>query len=260
MPVEIKTSTQTFSVLGVPIARLTMKTALDAVHAFVEEGIAGRFVTFTNVHLIVEAKRSPALMKMLQASDLNCPDGRPVSWLGKSRFPGEVDHVPGPDFMPEFCRESVKLGYSHFIYGGAPGIALEAARTLEEQCPGIVIAGFHSPPFRSLSAEEDEACCRMINESKAQIVWVCLGCPKQERWIYEHRSRLNATVLLAVGQAVDILAGSRNRAPGLMQRGGLEWVYRLLKDPRRLWKRYLITNTLFVGWLLQERWRTVRSK
>jgi N-acetylglucosaminyldiphosphoundecaprenol N-acetyl-beta-D-mannosaminyltransferase len=163
-----------------------------------------------------------------------------------------VAQVSGPDFMPLYCEQSRERGYRHFLYGAAPGVAEKAARKLQELYPGIQIAGVYTPPYRPLSAEEDDAVCRRINESGADLVWVCLGCPKQEKWIYAHRARLNAKVLLAVGQAIDILGGARARAPRFIRQAGLEWFYRLLREPRRLWKRYLTTNFLFLMWAARE--------
>jgi N-acetylglucosaminyldiphosphoundecaprenol N-acetyl-beta-D-mannosaminyltransferase len=153
--------------------------------------------------------------------------------------------------MPLFCEQTANQGYRHFLYGGGEGIAQKTARELVRRYPSIQIAGEYSPPFRQLSRQEDEQVCRQINDSGADIVWVCLGCPKQEKWILEHRDLLNAKVILAVGQAFDILAGVRPRAPERFRRFGMEWAYRLIQEPGRLWKRYLFTNTLFMTWMFQ---------
>jgi N-acetylglucosaminyldiphosphoundecaprenol N-acetyl-beta-D-mannosaminyltransferase len=152
--------------------------------------------------------------------------------------------------MSLFCEETADLGYRHFLYGGGKGIAEKTAGELSHRYPGLQMVGQYTPPFRELTWQEDEDVCQLINDSGADIVWVCLGCPKQEKWILEHRDRLNAKVILAVGQAFDILAGVKPRAPKLFRRIGMEWLYRLAQEPGRLWKRYLFTNVLFVTWMM----------
>jgi len=234
-----------------------MSQAIQTVVQWLQEDGRCRLVTFANVHMVVEARLKPDFGDILRQTDLNCPDGSPLSWIGAALHGNRVSQVAGPDFMPLFCETTAGKGYRHFLYGGAEGIAKEAAFELERRYPGIQIAGYCSPPFRELTPMEDEEVCRQINESGADIVWVCLGCPKQEKWIVEHREMLNSKVILAVGQAFDILAGIRPRAPRLIRRLGLEWAYRLIQEPGRLWKRYLVTNVLFVTWMLQ---RLLRSE
>jgi N-acetylglucosaminyldiphosphoundecaprenol N-acetyl-beta-D-mannosaminyltransferase len=243
---------EAYSVLGVPIAKITLDDAIDRVKGWKREGSRGHVVTFANVHMVVDAKRDPKLGAMLREASMNCPDGSPLFWVGRHRFGRAVSQVSGPDFMPALCEQGVKEGYKHYLYGGAPGVVEAAAQKLAELFPGIEIVGIYSPPFRALTEEEDEAVCRRINESGADFVWVCLGCPKQEKWMAEHRDRLEATALLGVGQAVDILAGKRMRAPRVIRLAGLEWFYRLLREPGRLWKRYLTTNFLFIVWFARD--------
>jgi N-acetylglucosaminyldiphosphoundecaprenol N-acetyl-beta-D-mannosaminyltransferase len=248
---------QTFEVLDTPIGLLTMPEAIRTVAQWLKEEGRCRLVTFANVHMVVEARLKPEFGDILRKTDLNCPDGSPLSWVGTALHGDQVSQVAGPDFMPLFCETTASQGYRHFLYGGGEGIAEKTARELVRRYPGIQIAGQSSPPFRQLTRQEDADVCRQINESGADIVWVCLGCPTQEKWILEHRDLLNAKVILAVGQAFDILAGVRPRAPRLFRRLGMEWAYRLIQEPGRLWKRYLITNTLFVAWMLQ---RLLRSE
>ena len=242
---------QTFQVLETPIGLLTMPKAIQTVAQWLTEEGRCRLVTFANVHMVVEARLKPEFGNILRQTDLNCPDGRPLSWIGTALYGDQVSQVAGPDFMPQFCEQTAKHGYRHFLYGGGEGIAEMTGRELLRRYPGIQIAGQYSPPFRDLTRQEEKEVCRQINESGADIVWVCLGCPKQEKWILEHRDLLNAKVVLAVGQAFDILAGVRPRAPKLFRRLGMEWAYRLSQEPGRLWKRYLVTNALFVVWMLQ---------
>ncbi len=238
--------------LGVPISSLTMQEAISTVNHWVQEGAPTRLVTFTNVHMIVEAQIRPSFRKLLQGMDMNCPDGAPIFWLARREHKG-AEKISGPDFMPSFCEQTVTLGYKHFFYGGGPGVARETAEALVNRYPGLQIAGHLSPPFRDLSPEETDAVIQRINASGADLVWVCLGCPKQEAWIDANRNRLDAKVVLAVGQAFDILAGRTSRAPAALRNNGLEWAYRLCKEPSRLWKRYLVTNVLFSLLLLRDK-------
>ena len=242
---------QTFQVLDTPIGLVTMSQAIHTVNQWLKEEGRCRLITFANVHMVVEARLKPEFGDILRQTDLNCPDGSPLSWIGSALHGDRVSQVAGPDFMPLFCEQTATNGYRHFLYGGGEGIAEKTACELVRRYPSIQIAGHYSPPFRQLTQQEDERVCRQINESGADIVWVCLGCPKQEKWIVEHRDLLGAKVILAVGQAFDILAGVRSRAPRIIRRFGIEWIYRLIQEPGRLWKRYLVTNVLFVTWMIQ---------
>jgi N-acetylglucosaminyldiphosphoundecaprenol N-acetyl-beta-D-mannosaminyltransferase len=240
----------TFPVLDVDISVLTLERAIEHVKALLVSSKTGSLITFVNLHMVVEARADKQLHRMLKETNLNCPDGKPLAWIGRFLGHNKISQVSGPDFMPLLCEESRDLGSSHFLYGGAPGVAERAAAALSSSYPGIQIAGTYTPPFRPLTAQEDDLICQQINDSGADLVWVCLGCPKQERWMYEHRDRLNVKVLLGVGQALDVIAGIKKRAPVWMRRMGLEWLYRLSSEPGRLWKRYLTTNCLFVIWFL----------
>ena len=243
---------ESFQLLDVPVAKTTMTQAVTQVNSWVDEDSTGQVVTFTNVHMLVEARQDPKFAALLTTASMNCPDGTPLFWIGRHRHGYQVEQIAGPDFMSVFCEQSVTRGDRHYLYGGAPGVIEAAERTLLNLYPGIKIVGMYAPPFRTLTPEEDDAVCKSINASGADLVWVCLGCPKQEKWMFEHRLKLKAKVLLGVGQAIDILAGARTRAPALIRHAGLEWFYRLLREPRRLWKRYLSTNFFFIVWITHE--------
>jgi N-acetylglucosaminyldiphosphoundecaprenol N-acetyl-beta-D-mannosaminyltransferase len=174
----------------------------------------------------------------------------PLVWLGRAAVGPHVDRVYGPDLMLACCERSRALGYRHYFYGGAPGVADKLAARLSARFPGLVVCGTFSPPFGKLSPEEDEAIVRRINEAHADIVWVGLSTPKQERWMDQHRDRLDAPVLIGVGAAFDFHAGLKRQAPRWIQRSGLEWLFRLLTEPRRLWRRYLRNNPEFAWRLL----------
>jgi N-acetylglucosaminyldiphosphoundecaprenol N-acetyl-beta-D-mannosaminyltransferase len=174
----------------------------------------------------------------------------PLVWLSHLKGHTEVERVYGPDLMLACCSRSLERGYRHYLYGGGPGVPERLAERLRQRFPGISIVGCHSPPFRPLTATEDAAIVRQINEARPDIVWVSLSTPKQERWMATHRSPLLAPVMIGVGAAFDMHAGLKPQAPRWMQRSGLEWLFRLLSEPRRLWRRYLRNNPLFVWQLL----------
>jgi N-acetylglucosaminyldiphosphoundecaprenol N-acetyl-beta-D-mannosaminyltransferase len=199
--------------------------------------------------MIMEGQRSPEFLSILREMNLNCPDGKPLFWVGKLQFKN-LSQVCGPDFMQAFCEETSRTDFQHFFYGGGPGVAEGVVSELKSRHPTLQIAGFYEPPFRPLSPREDIAVVKQINESGADIVWVCLGCPKQELWMYKHRHVLPGKVILAVGQAFDIVAGVKRRAPAPIRAIGLEWLYRLAHEPKRLFGRYAKTNSAFLVFVI----------
>lgn len=241
-----------FRLLGVPVAATNMRAAIRTVASWIQQGDRGRMVTFTTVHMLVEAGKNPEFSRMLEKSDLNCPDGMPLVWCGWQKADKSIQRVCGPDFLPAFCKATAELRLRHFFYGGADGVAAKAVEELKRRIPGLQVAGIYTPPFRPLTPEEDERVVEYINSTKPDVIWVCLGCPKQEIWIAEHRYKLDVPVLLAVGLALDVAAGTKQRAPRVFHTLGLEWFYRLCQEPRRLWKRYLIYNSVFLYRLLAE--------
>jgi N-acetylglucosaminyldiphosphoundecaprenol N-acetyl-beta-D-mannosaminyltransferase len=171
-------------------------------------------------------------------------------WLSRLRGFRDVERVYGPDLLLACCDHSRVIGYRHFFYGGGPGVPELLSERLRARFPGLSVAGGFSPPFRELTPDEDAECVHRINAAHPDIVWVGLGTPKQERWMAEHRATLDAAVLIGVGAAFDFHAGLKRQAPRWMQRSGLEWLFRLLAEPRRLWRRYLRNNPLFVWHVL----------
>ena len=217
-------------------------------------------VCICNVHTTMMAYKNKSSHQYLKKASISAMDGQPLVWL--SRFLGfpESERVAGPDLMQEVCRISPDKGYRHYFYGGAEGIPERLKSIFEEKYPGIQIVGTYSPPFRPLTREEDEMVVELINDAKPDFLWVSLGAPKQEQWIADHLDRIRAPVQVGVGAAFDFFTGNVLRAPNWMQRAGLEWLYRLLKDPRRLWKRYFIYNTMFLFCLIPEMLRHKLSK
>jgi N-acetylglucosaminyldiphosphoundecaprenol N-acetyl-beta-D-mannosaminyltransferase len=203
-------------------------------------------VHFCTVHSVVEAADDDELRSVFNAPDsIASPDGMPLVWVGRARR-RRVARVCGPDVMPALMDRGRTIGARHFFYGGAPGVADRLADRLAESYPGLVVAGTHSPPFRALTPDEEQTEIAMINDARPDYVWIGLGAPKQDLWAARHRAALEAPVLLAVGAAFDFHSGGLRRAPAWMQRAGLEWLFRLLAEPRRLVRRYAVTNSRFV--------------
>jgi N-acetylglucosaminyldiphosphoundecaprenol N-acetyl-beta-D-mannosaminyltransferase len=204
-----------------------------------------RYVCACNVHSVVTAQRDDHLAAALGGADMVVPDGAPVAWLMRKTGVAAQQRVSGPDLMWRYFAAAAIYRESIFLLGGTPDTLVRLKARIESTFPGLHVSGTYSPPFRALSAEEDAAIVRMLNESGATTVWVAFGCPKQEIWMAEHRDRVRS-VLVGVGAAFGFHAGTVRRAPDWMQRMSLEWLHRLLSEPRRLWRRYLTTNTLFI--------------
>ena len=238
---------ESFDLLGVRIAAVQIPDVIRRMQGWIEDRSAPRFIAVANTHVIVEARQDASFQQILNAADLCVPDGMPLIWYGRFRGYLLARRVYGPELMIAFCHETISKGFRHYFYGGAPGVAEELVEHLKESCPGIQIAGFSSPPFRALTPEEDQASIGRINRAYPDIVWVGLGCPKQERWMRSHRGLLSAPVMVGVGQAFDLFSGRKKPAPAWMREHGLEWFYRFLQEPRRLWRRYLIYNSKFVA-------------
>ncbi|TIP29580.1 MAG: WecB/TagA/CpsF family glycosyltransferase [Mesorhizobium sp.] len=236
-------------VLGVPVHALGLVQAVNCVFDWALRR-ESRTVFLCNVHSVVTARRNRAHAEAMDSADLVAPDGAPVAWMLRRQGHADQPRISGPDLMWICCRRASELGTAMFLYGGSPGTLQRLEGCIRTEFVGINIVGSYSPPRRPLSAEEDEAVVRIINQSGARIVWVGLGCPKQESWMQGHRGRINA-VMLGVGAAFDFHAGDVKRAPQWMQKSGLEWLHRLFQDPRRLASRYLVTNSLFILALLQ---------
>jgi N-acetylglucosaminyldiphosphoundecaprenol N-acetyl-beta-D-mannosaminyltransferase len=243
-------------VLGVHVSAIDPPTAVAEIERWVVAG-EQHYVCVTGVHGVMESQRDPALKEIHNRSGLTTPDGMPMVWAGRAAGAAHMRRVYGPDLMLAVLERAAERGWSSFFYGGAEGTPERLVERLRERFPGLVVAGTYSPPFRPLTPDEDVAIVERINASGAQLVWVGLSTPKQERWMADHVGRLDAAALLGVGAAFDIHAGTLRQAPRWMQGKGLEWLYRLYREPRRLWRRYLRNNPAFVLAILRHRPRMV---
>ena len=231
-------------VIGVPIDSVSWDDALSKIFSWAVKR-ESKYVCICNVHSVVTAGQDPVFGQIIDEADMATPDGAPVAWMLKRLGFANQQRINGPDLMWKYCALAASRGEAIFLYGGTPEtLTLLQARLLVE-FPGLKVAGIYSPPFRTLTVEEDHAVVEMMNASGAGTVWVSLGCPKQEKWMAAHRGRVHA-VMIGVGAAFNYHAGTIKRAPVWMQNAGLEWLHRLASDPRRLWKRYFVTNSIFI--------------
>jgi len=234
------------NVLGVGVSAINLDLAVAAIAQALEEGTRG-YVCVTGVHGVTEARHDPAFRAILNHSFLNTPDGMPMVWMGRLQGFRQMGRVYGPDLMLRVCEYTCSRGLTHFLYGGAPGVAQELKVRLEAQFPGLKIVGACSPPFRPLTSAEAEDLARQVKALRPDIFWVGLSTPKQEKFMAQYWQRLEATLFFGVGAAFDFHAGRLRQAPRWMRRNGLEWLFRLGCEPRRLWKRYLKNNPLFLA-------------
>lgn len=228
-----------------------MSQALDQICHWIENQ-ACEYICACTVHTVMECQHDENVRCAVNGASLATPDGMPLVWLGRWKSQAQVSRIYGPDLVLALCQLSLERGYSHYFYGGAAGVPELLASRLGERFPGLKIAGTHSPPFRSLTTEEDAHIIEQINQTAPDIIWVGLGAPKQDLWMATHREQLAAPVLIGVGAAFDFHTGRIPQAPAWMQSAGLEWLFRLWQEPRRLAYRYLVYNPLFILLILTQ--------
>jgi N-acetylglucosaminyldiphosphoundecaprenol N-acetyl-beta-D-mannosaminyltransferase len=233
------------TITGAPIALTTIPSVLSLFETWVASP-RDRVVLLRDVHGAMRARREAPVAQAQAEADLVLPDGMAIVWAARLAGARGIDRVCGIDLLPEACRHGLAHGWRHYLYGASPGVANALAASLRARFPGILIVGTASPPFRPLSAAEDEAACAAIRAARPDIVWVSLSTPKQDLWMQAHRGRCGGAVMVGVGGAFEINAGLIQRAPYWMQQSGLEWLYRLGREPARLWHRYLASLPPFV--------------
>lgn len=239
-----KSQIPTCNIMGVNIAAINMEGLLY----FTEKNIAnlsGDYMCVSNVHTTVTSWEDKDYCAIQNGGIMAIPDGGPLSSVGQKRGHKSMQRTTGPSYMGEIFTISVEKGYRHYFYGSTDETLGKLYKTLEYDYPGIQIAGMYSPPFRPMTEEEDKDIIDRINETKADFVWVGLGAPKQEKWMAAHQGKIEG-FMVGVGAGFDYFAGNISRAPQWMQKCNLEWVYRLMQDPKRLFARYFHTNTKFI--------------
>jgi len=225
------------NVLGVGISVVNLGQTLDAIDTWLSLR-QPNYICFTPAHSVMDCYHDPALRRIFNASGLTTPDGMSIVWIVRRRGYRDVGRVYGPDLMLACCERFLGQRCRHFLYGGRADEIGSLRSRLEERFPGLAVAGTYSPPFGPMTPEEDRQVVQKINSSGADIVWVGIGSPKQERWMADHLGRLDAPVMAGVGATFDFLSGRKPQAPRWIQRSGFEWLFRLATEPRRLWPRY----------------------
>lgn len=248
------------NILNVEVSRYDLKETMEMFTNAIEQGQKLR-VSVTPVNCILWAHKDEKLRQIYNSADLTTADGVPLLWASKILGSPIRGRVTGLDLLPEFSKISAEKGFRYFFLGAAEGVAEKLANHLTEVNPGLRVAGTYSPPFVDrFTQEENEKMITLINQSKADILWVSLTAPKQDFWIADHFDRLNVSVAIGVGAAFDVVAGNIKRAPKWMQNAGLEWLYRLIQEPGRLSKRYLVEAPRFIPLLIKQKWSTIRKE
>lgn len=245
------TPSRTFShphvnVLGVCVSALDLKDAVDLADHWLWSQSRSAYICVTGVHGVMESQADPELQQVLNSAFINVPDGMPMTWIGRWRGHQHMDRVFGPDFMAAMCRASITRNYRHFFCGGEPGVAERLKETLKLRFPGLEVVGTWTPPFRDLYPAEEEELLSLLRASRPHIVWVGMSTPKQERFMARYVDRFGVPLLVGVGAAFDFHTGRVRDCSTWVKRCGLQWLHRLVQDPRRLWRRYLRNNPAFI--------------
>jgi N-acetylglucosaminyldiphosphoundecaprenol N-acetyl-beta-D-mannosaminyltransferase len=242
---------KSISLLGVNVSRVNPHLALRQICAWVKEK-ARVYVCVAPVATLVDARRDAKYCQAVNAAAMVTPDGMPVVWLARLRGAGDVERTYGPDLLLEVCDHGQDLGLRHFFYGATQEVLQKLKQKLKKAYPKILVVGSYAPPFKPGVWQEEKEVIDLMNNSSADIIWVGLGSPKQDFWMHLHRPLLNAPVIVGAGAAFDFCAGTKPQAPPWMRSSGLEWVFRLCCEPGRLWKRYLIGNSLFLMYVIKD--------
>lgn len=232
-------------VLGVKVSAINMPKAVSLAESAIQCGKTG-YICVTGVHGVMEAHDDVGFREILNGAFINTPDGMPMSWVGWMSGFSKMDRVYGPDFMLAMCELSAKRGYRQFLLGGKPGVAAALQATLESRYPGLQVVGTYTPPFRQLTSSEEESLVDLVQRTRPDIIWVGLSTPKQEKFMAAYSARFGVPLMVGVGAAFDIHTGQVEDAPEWIKRRGLQWLHRLLQEPRRLAPRYLKNNPRFL--------------
>jgi N-acetylglucosaminyldiphosphoundecaprenol N-acetyl-beta-D-mannosaminyltransferase len=239
-------STPSANVLGVKVSALNLKVAVDLADQWIRSKKCCGYVCAAGVHGVMEALRDPDLRQAVNNAIINVPDGMPMTWIGRLQGFRDMDRVFGPDLMLAMCRLSVERGYRNFLYGGKPGVAEHLSKTLQNRFPGLQVVGTYTPPFRNLTPEEEKEVLLQVQESQPHILWVGLSTPKQDRFMAQYVKYLQVPLMFGVGAAFDFHTGSIRDCSAWVKRSGLQWLHRLIQDPKHLWRRYLRNNPAFL--------------
>ena len=244
------TSPEFFEVLGVKISAVNLASACQTIDTWIRNKIPS-YVCVAPVSTVVDCQDSVGYRDIVNRAGMVTPDGMPLVWIARNRGKKQVGRTYGPDLLREVCAYGLTRGYRHYFYGGSVQTVERLVEKLKRDFSGINVAGYYSPPLRQVGEMEVDAVIAAINASAADIIWVGLGSPKQDYWMHQHRGLIQTPVMAGVGAAFDFIAGTKPQAPRWMRRAGLEWLFRLVCEPRRLWRRYLVGNSYFLYRLLK---------
>jgi len=234
------------NVLGVKVSAVDIELAIHLADQWIQSKAGNGYICAVGVHGVMEAYTDPEIRRILNQALMNVPDGMPMTWVGRLQGFGDMDRVFGPDLMAEMCRLSVQRGYRNFLYGGKPGVADSLRGALEKRFPGLHVVGTYTPPFRSLTPKEESDLSAQVRESRPHIIWVGLSTPKQELFMAQYMNRLEVPIMFGVGAAFDFHSGHIRDCSRWVKRAGLQWLHRLMQNPRHLWRRYLRSNPAFL--------------
>ena len=240
-------SQESFRVLGVRVHAVQISDVIAQMEEWIAQREPGHYIAVTGMHGVTEALHDAEFKSILNSASLVVPDGYPLVVLGRRRGYALRRRVYGPELMATFCERTATKGYRHFFYGGAPAVAEELAQRFAVRFPGLQVAGTFCPPFRALTHEEEQDVLTRIRDAHPDVLWVGLSTPKQERWMFRFRTLVDVPVMVGVGAAFDFHTGRVRRAPAWMGEHGMEWLFRLAVEPRRLWRRYLLNGSEFVA-------------
>lgn len=238
-------------ILSLPVSTGKYAKVVDDISALAKQ-VKGSYICVANVHMLVETYKDPGFKTIVDGADIVTPDGMPLVWALKLLYGIKQDRIAGMDILPALLAKAETTGLPVYFYGGTPEMLQSTQTYIQSKYPDLILAGLYSPPFRKLTADEETDIVKKINASGARMVFVVLGCPKQERWMALMKPYINAC-MVGIGGALPVIVGLQKRAPLWMQKSGLEWLYRFFQEPRRLFKRYFTTNSIFI-WLLLKKW------
>jgi len=254
---------QYLDIIGTRIDLVKIPDVIKHISGWIENKEIGNYIVVSNANDVIAGKRNAKIKKAVNASNLSVPDGISVVLLARLKGRHIERRVYGPDLMLEFLKLAEIRGYSNFFYGTTQNTLDLLINNLKTRFPKLKVVGIYAPPFRPLSEAEDKVIVETINKASPDVVWVGLGTPKQQLWMYEHKDRLNVPVMVGVGAAFDFLAGTKLQAPRWIRDNGFEWLFRLITEPKRLWRRYLIDGSLFIYYagieLFLKRFRLVKD-
>lgn len=233
-------------VLGMKVDMVQIPDVLNVMIRWISNKEIGNYVVISNANDAVLSKKNRTVKKAVNSSSLSVPDGKSLVLLGRLYGYKLKRRVYGPELMNEFCKLAAEKGYSNYFYGGSEGLPEKLKTKLIMKYPALNVVGTYSPPFRKLTEEEDKSIVEMINRANPDVLWIGLGCPKQQLWMYEHKDNIKVPIMIGIGAAFDFHAGTKKQAPLWMREHGLEWFFRLITEPKRLWKRYIVDGVFFL--------------